>query len=80
MIHAKAGVIDSSAYVGSANFDVRSMLLNFESTLFLYDAQSVDSVADWFARQEAQCRSGLAPAGLFRRVAEGVFRLGAPVL
>ena len=30
MMHAKAGLIDMMAWVGTANFDVRSMLLNFE--------------------------------------------------
>jgi cardiolipin synthase len=80
MIHAKAGIIDDMAYVGSANFDVRSMLLNFETALFAYDPDSVAAVADWYLGQERKCQAGLAPAGHLRRISEGVFRLGAPVL
>lgn len=80
MLHAKAGIIDDIGYLGSANFDVRSMLLNFETTLFVYDPGSVQALADWYRLQEERCTSGLPPAGFFRRISEGVFRLGAPVL
>ncbi len=80
MIHAKAVILDDAAFVGSANFDVRSMLLNFETALFMYDRPSVDTIARWFVAQEACCRSGLNAAGTVRRVAEGIFRLGAPIL
>jgi len=38
LLHAKTATIDRAvAMVGSANFDVRSFLLNFECTLFVYD-------------------------------------------
>lgn len=38
LLHAKTATIDRQvAMVGSANFDVRSFLLNFECTLFVYD-------------------------------------------
>ncbi len=80
MMHAKASVIDDMAYVGSANFDVRSMLLNFEVALFVYDAATVEEVKSWFNTQEQKCALGIEPAGLVRRVSEGVFRLGAPML
>src|SRR5262249_31415719 len=37
MVHGKAMVVDDSfAYVGSPNYDVRSLLLNYENALFLY--------------------------------------------
>jgi cardiolipin synthase len=80
MIHAKAGIIDDAGYLGSANFDVRSMLLNFETALFVYDAASVQALEDWYHRQERLCSEGLRAAGALRRISEGVFRLGAPVL
>ena len=80
MIHAKVGLVDDIAYSGSANFDVRSMLLNFELSFFFYDTASVTALSDWFAQQETYCVEGLREAGLVRRVLEGVFRLGAPVL
>ena len=80
MIHAKAGIIDDVAYVGSANFDIRSMMLNFETALFAYDPASVGQMADWYLSQERHCSAGAPQAGHLRRIAEGVFRLGAPVL
>ncbi|SNR40126.1 phospholipase D-like domain-containing protein [Puniceibacterium sediminis] len=80
MNHAKAWVIDDTAAVGSANFDVRSMLLNFEMMLFLYDDKSVGQMADWVCRFVPECQTGAPSAGLVRRLVEGVFRLGAPIL
>jgi cardiolipin synthase len=80
MIHAKTGIIDDLGYVGSANFDVRSMLLNFETALFAYDPGSVAALVDWYLAQERNCAVGLPPAGHLRRISEGVFRLGAPIL
>ncbi len=80
MIHAKAGVIDTVAFVGSTNFDVRSMLLNFEDTLFLHDTATVAQLADWFDRMAARTTTGIRPANALRRIGEGLFRIGAPVL
>jgi cardiolipin synthase len=80
MLHAKAFVIDDVAVIGSANFDVRSMLLNFETMLFLYDATSVAGLADWFRARQADCHSNTPKPHLPRRLAEGVFRIGAPIL
>ena len=80
MIHAKAGIIDGIAYLGSANFDVRSMLLNFEIMLFAYDAGTVADLASWFSMLSEKCGSETPPDGMVRRVAEGLFRLGAPIL
>jgi len=80
MLHAKAGLIDNTGWVGTANFDVRSLLLNFEIAMFLHDADSTGQLESWFEQQFRRCEPGLADAGLPRRVIEGVFRLGAPVL
>jgi cardiolipin synthase len=80
MIHAKAGIIDDMSYVGSVNFDVRSMLLNFETALLAYDPASVAVIAKWYRGLETNCITGMPPASFVRRVSEGVFRLGAPIL
>ncbi len=80
MVHAKAVLIDDVAVLGSANLDVRSMLLNFEAAVAVYDRAVVGEVEAWFAGLEAGCVSGTRPASLPRRLAEGAFRLGAPVL
>ena len=80
LLHAKTGVIDNAAWVGSANFDVRSMLLNFETAVFAYDADTVATVAAWFAAREPHCEEGVPQVKAFRRTFEGLFRLGAPML
>ncbi len=80
MLHAKAAIFDDAAIIGSANLDVRSMLLNFETALALYDAASVALLAEWFAGLESDCETGTRPASLPRRLAESAFRLGAPLL
>jgi cardiolipin synthase len=80
MMHGKAGLIDQAAWVGSANFDVRSMLLNFESALFAYDAGSVGALERWAEDLARRSVQGLPEARWPRRMLEGVFRLGAPVL
>lgn len=80
MLHAKAAVIDDIACIGTANFDIRSMLLNFELMLFLYDPASTVQIVDWFERHMSACVAGVVPANLPRRLIEGVFRIGAPVL
>jgi len=80
MVHAKVVVIDDIAMLGSANLDVRSMLLNFEASLMVYDAPSVSAIAHWFSGLEAECLTGTRPAHLPRRLAEAAFRLGAPML
>jgi cardiolipin synthase len=80
MVHAKAFLIDDIAIVGSANFDIRSMLLNFETALALYDPASVAAVEAWFEAQLPDCLAGAKPASLPRRMAEATFRLGAPIL
>ncbi|RME13898.1 MAG: cardiolipin synthetase [Alphaproteobacteria bacterium] len=80
MLHAKAILLDDIAIVGSANLDVRSMLINFESGLVLSDSASVAAIETWFEEEFGHCAEGVEPAGLLRRLAEATFRLGAPVL
>lgn len=80
MLHAKAGVVDELAWIGSANFDIRSMLINYETALFVHDAPTVAAVSAWLEQRLAQAVAGAPPASLPRRLVEGVFRLGAPVL
>lgn len=80
MMHAKAALVDDVGMLGSANFDVRSMLLNFETMLFVYDGRSVAQLSEWFSRQQEHCHSRSPSPHLPRRLAEGVFRIGAPIL
>lgn len=80
MLHAKAVIFDDVAVVGSANLDIRSMLLNFESALAIYDEATVARLANWFTALEARTTAGTRAATLPRRLAEATFRLGAPIL
>jgi cardiolipin synthase A/B len=80
MIHTKTGIIDDLAWAGSANFDVRSMYINFETALMIYDPQSVGVLEAWVSEQFALGSDGLIEIGFGRRLAEGAFRLAAPVL
>ena len=80
MQHAKAGIVDACGWVGSANFDVRSLLLNFENILFCYDDASVQSLDSWFAEQRQKSKIGMNKAGKMAKIVEGIFRLVSPVL
>jgi cardiolipin synthase len=80
MMHSKAGILDDSAYVGSNNLDVRSMLLNFEDALFVHDTDSVSKLAQWFLDLAPDCDVGIPQASTLRRIGEGLFRIGAPIL
>jgi cardiolipin synthase len=45
MVHAKTMVIDDSfAYVGSPNFDMRSLFLNYENALCVYSPGAISSL------------------------------------
>ena len=48
MIHAKLTIIDDSyGFMGSANFDIRSLLLNYEVGLILYTKDEVLKLEKW---------------------------------
>lgn len=80
MLHAKAYVIDDCASVGSANFDTRSMHLNFEVNLFIYSSPEIMAVENWFASLAPHCQEGVTTPNRGRRLLESLFRLGAPIL
>jgi cardiolipin synthase len=79
MLHAKAVLVDDSlAVMGSANFDIRSLFLNYEIALFAYSPAEIAALAAWFRTVTAEC-GGLAPAGRWRSVGEDLGRLFAPI-
>ncbi|MEE9403618.1 MAG: cardiolipin synthase [Algisphaera sp.] len=80
MMHAKTMLIDHTfAAVGSANFDYRSLFLNYELMQFCYDPLTLDSLADWFTQLSQQCDDDLPNPSLIRQLAEGVVRAIAPM-
>lgn len=81
MLHAKAILVDDSiAMVGSANMDMRSMLLNYEIALCVYDPEVIKKVESWMRELKLDCSSReLKPKRSFGLI-ESVARLFAPLL
>lgn len=84
MMHSKYLVADDVAVVGSANFDNRSLHLNFEAGVILYDATVVEELAEQF-RRDLEASLPLDPWAfgqrrLTARLVENACRLFAPVL
>lgn len=85
MMHAKAMVVDGRvALLGSPNFDVRSMFVNFEIGLIVHSAPEVERIRQWAADLMDACHEAKFPRSGRRRilgnVAEDVSRLLAPLL
>jgi cardiolipin synthase len=74
MLHAKLAFVDDElALAGSANFDSRSLFLNYELMVAFHDAGDVRGFADWFERERASAQAYLAVApGLARDLVEGM--------
>ena len=85
MMHSKAIIIDERmAMLGSANFDLRSLFVNFEVGVLLYTAADVTAMKDWAKDLLGSCRE---PKKERRRkfrivgnVLEDLCRLLAPLL
>jgi cardiolipin synthase len=80
MIHAKVVVVDETiGVVGSANFDMRSLFLDYELCLFLYTNADITELARWFENTAHACGS-LPKASRTRALAEDVGRLFSPLV
>ena len=76
MLHAKTVIVDDQyAVVGSANFDMRSLLLNFEVCLVLYSRAEIDAVGNWFRATRAISRPEPLATGFGVETLEGIGRL-----
>lgn len=85
MMHAKAIIVDDRiGMVGSANFDLRSLFVNFEVGVILYSPLDVSAMRIWAGNLLRQCTPfKLTRPYRFRRVheiAEDLSRLLAPLL
>jgi len=80
MVHAKAMAIDDAfAYVGSPNFDMRSLFLNYENALCLYSEPEVAEVRGYITALSAECRAD-APARTPSPILEQLARFLTPEL
>ena len=81
MIHAKAVLVDGAmAILGSANFDMRSLLLNYELGLVIYDEGVLKSIEDWVRQRQSESSSETQKSGYIRELAEGIGRVIGPIL
>ena len=81
MLHAKAILVDNTlAIVGSANMDMRSLLLNYEVALCIYDTQLINLLENWMLglRKDSSKRA-MQPNASFE-ILKGMGRLLAPLL
>jgi cardiolipin synthase len=81
MLHAKAILVDDTlAIVGSANMNMRSMLLNYEIALCIYDSDAIIQLETWMLKLREDCLARkLQPKSSFGLI-ESVARLFAPLL
>jgi cardiolipin synthase len=85
MLHSKAIIVDGRiGLLGSANFDLRSLFVNFEIGVFLHSPSDVAAMKTWAEELARQSREpALERAGKFRplgKLAEELGRLLAPFL
>lgn len=81
MLHAKAVLVDDSlAVVGSANFDMRSLFLDYEIALFFRGASEVGQLARWFEETMRDTQIGAPRSGRVKAQLEQVCRMLAPLI
>jgi cardiolipin synthase len=81
MLHAKLVIVDHDlAMVGSANIDMRSLLLNFEIMQFAYSQAEIAACEYWVLALLRESKSGMSKAGVIRELIEGLTRLVEPLL
>ncbi len=84
MLHAKAVIMDDRlALFGSANFDLRSLFVNFEIGIVVYSEAEVAAIRAWAGNLVRDCESpatGTPPQRWTGVLAEDLSRLLAPLL
>ena len=85
MLQAKAIIVDDTvALFGSANFDLRSLFVNFELGVLAHTPADVAAMAAWADDLAARCHEAKPEPRrrrkLFGDIAEDLSRLLAPLL
>ncbi|MGA2035394.1 MAG: phospholipase D-like domain-containing protein [Thermoguttaceae bacterium] len=81
MLHGKLVIVDHDvAMVGSANMDMRSLLLNFEIMQFVYSKAEIDALEAWVCRLVQDSKAGMSALGAMREIIENLTRVVEPQL
>ncbi|QOY53459.1 PLDc N-terminal domain-containing protein [Candidatus Sulfurimonas baltica] len=81
LLHAKAILFDdTSAMLGSVNFDNRSLFLNYEVATFVYSVKVIEDIEFWMNKLVSNSSAGTKDVSLPRRVLENFMRIIAPQL
>jgi cardiolipin synthase A/B len=81
MLHAKTVIVDDRlAVVGSANFDMRSLFLDYEVAFFLTGPAEIARLGTWFDETLSRASKGAPTAGPVRAKVEDVARLLSPLM
>ncbi len=85
LLHTKSATVDSvSAFFGSLNLDMRSLWLNFELSMAVYDPQFTKALRElqmsYIERSEPVDAAAYGNRTPVSRLAEGVARLFSPIL
>ena len=84
-LHAKTIVADSSiCSVGTANMDIRSFSLNFESNIFIYNEAISKSMEEQFFKDLEVCTKvtieSFEKRSIISRIGESIIRLVSPLM
>jgi len=85
LLHTKSITVDGEfCIVGSVNLDMRSLWLNFEISLFVYDAGFTHQIrelqSDYISQSEYIDKARFSQRSFLQRLAANIMRLFAPVL
>lgn len=82
MVHAKLVLMDDElAVIGSANMDMRSLFLNYETAMMVYSEPGIRDIERWITELAAKCEChALESDSHYGTVREGIARMFGPLL
>ncbi len=81
MLHAKTMLMDDQiAMIGSANYDIRSLYLNYELAILIYSQPEIQALREWIESLIPDTEIGIPQVNLAQNIFEGVLRMVAPLL
>jgi cardiolipin synthase len=83
--HAKTIMVDSAiCSIGSANMDIRSFNINYESNLIVYDGKTTQELEEDFLADLKKCKEfdmdAYQSSNIAGRARDSIFRLASPIL